>query len=319
MVGKLTKNWRASCSLIAQIMELSPWGTRVDALHRCIQAKTGVLPDHEQNRFQRLGDVLEPVILAEAANLLGLIKWNFYIDESWNHKVLPLSGSADGIAYVGDEDIVLCTDPDKGIFTPNDEYVYLRAGSAVVLEAKATSNFPETELPAWRGAIQVQGLMECHNPPCSYGCVAVLYQSTDLRLFIFERDPKFLELIADIIPDFNRRVQEEDYYAPFSSKDCNTIWSQALDEAVEVDGTAEQAGRDILAAKQKIKECKEIIDSNETVIKSQMGSNQYGKVGNLIYTWKTRTYRKQPEKIIEAKPQRIIRQSNITIKEVKDD
>ena len=68
----------------------------------------------------------------------------------------------------------------------------------------------------------MQGQMEVMN--YDWGVVSVLYQSTDFRLYVFKRDPTFAAVLAEKINDFERRIQEEDYWPPKVPEDLHKIY-----------------------------------------------------------------------------------------------
>jgi predicted Abi (CAAX) family protease len=83
-----------------------------------------------------------------------------------------------------------------------------------------------------------------------WGAVAVLYQGTVLRIFLFEPHKQTLETIKTAVLEFQNKIEkykatgEIDYYPPANSKDADRMYP-AADEAavVNLPGRAEQPTR----------------------------------------------------------------------------
>ena len=224
MVGKVTPDYQLSCSGLAVFDPNYPYGlTKNELLDRCIRAaRFENVRDDKQPLFMRVGDVLENPILEEACLRLGLKNPQLDIDEPLIHKTLPLAGSPDGIATatVGDESpLVVKTDLTQNIFTSKNEEVRLIGDG--ILEAKTTRDYGEDDLPDWRGKFQAQGLMECAG--LDWCAVVVLYASTDLRVYVYERDPEFSSWLEEIVTDFDERIKTRKYFEPENSIDANII------------------------------------------------------------------------------------------------
>jgi hypothetical protein len=159
MVGKLTKDSMASCSILPVIFNKSPYQTPNEALDRCIRARKGENVRTEQSVIQKMGDKLEPLILQLCAEELGLSNLVTDITTPVQHESLPLMGSIDGTAYADNLTIV----PDgETIFTEDGEPVVLQGKG--ILESKATAVYPpEDGIPAdYRGVSFNHVAVVCH-------------------------------------------------------------------------------------------------------------------------------------------------------------
>jgi predicted phage-related endonuclease len=189
-----------------------------------------------------------------------------------------------------------------------------------VLEAKLTAVSPE-EMPAlYRGPVQLQAQMDIMQ--ARWGAVAVLYQGTVLRIFLFEPHKQTLETIKTAVLEFQNKIEkykatgEIDYYPPANSKDADRMYP-AADEAavVNLPGRAEQLADQILAANAAIKEAEGKRSEAETELKAMLGQASKGTVGRFEIRWPMRSYNAQPEKVVPAKDAYSIRQSTLSIKE----
>mgnify|MGYP003644131663 FL=1 len=175
MVGKLTKDNQMSCSILATAAGLNPWKSRIDLLGEMILANRGEDIRKEQTAIMSRGDTLEPVLLTTACRELGIGIYDVDIKEPIKHKDIPLQGSLDGTCGVINlKGMTIKEDPLKGIYVMTDSKE-ITIGSTGVMECKLTSAYPEDEPPAWRGPMQLQGLMDIKS--ASYGVLVVCYQS----------------------------------------------------------------------------------------------------------------------------------------------
>jgi hypothetical protein len=212
-VGKITDDGYASCSLLPRI-----WNKDVTTLDNCIRARKGESVRTPGNRITEMGNVLEEPCIRRAAELLGLEELEVDVKTRYNHPTLDLQASLDARAVANN--LVIQDDPEWGIYTPGATKVLLNGPG--VIENKVTRDYPAAELEEWRGLIQMQGQMEVMD--CDWGVVSVLYQSTDFRVYVFKRDPTFAAVLAEKINDFERRIQEEDYWPPKVPEDVHKIY-----------------------------------------------------------------------------------------------
>lgn len=313
MVGKVTDDLIASCSVYATLRGLNPYKTRNELLNEKIRANAGEnIRFDKQSSVMRMGDVLENTILDEACLRLNLTSIRLNIDKPLIHERLPIQGSPDGIASAGiEKPLLVRTDYDKCIYTVNDEVLHLKGDG--ILECKATSAFPEDVLPSWRGKDQLLANMECAN--LTWGAVVVLYQTVHLKIFVFERDENWVKEFEPAILDFQRRIEEKDYYEAENSLDFNIVYPEDLDDTIELEDDLEHHFSEILHAKSLIKNAQQTIQDHEAVIKEHMKENKYALCGSHRATWGSRTFKATDEKIVPAKEARTIRSKTLTIKE----
>ena len=136
MAGKLTDDKSMSASRLPGLMGFSKYSTPNDELQFSINAIDGKERPDIGNEAMGWGNTLEPVILEEAANRLGLIDVDTQINKAFTHEVIPLSCSLDGVGLGNGQEIT--TDPDKGIYVVGQDSIILDGPG--VLEAKLTAN-----------------------------------------------------------------------------------------------------------------------------------------------------------------------------------
>ena len=319
MVGKLTPDdGTLSASKIPALMGLSPYTTRNELLKEAIDAAAGKPPARiPQNEAMRFGDLMEPVILREAAYRLDLDHVNTDIDEAVFHPDLPLACSLDGR---GDGGIVFEHNPAHGIYVPQGGVVDTHGPGA--LEAKNTSAAPESVPAPHRGPLQLQAQMMCTN--YAWGAVCVLYRGSELRIFLYRADEDVQAQIEDAVHEFERRKRDVDWYPAASSADANVAWDRVDDAAPALDlngvADADHWASVLLAAREARRAAEAEIDQCETMLKEMLGNHEEGRVdadGSTYYIkWPMRQYKAQPAKTTEAKPARSIRAKTLTIKEV---
>lgn len=318
MVGKLTPDDILTASRIPAVMNMSPYTTPNELLKEAIDAAAGNPPARTpQNEAMRFGDLMEPVILREAAYRLDLDHVNTDINEAVFHPDLPLACSLDGR---GDGGIVFEHNPAHGIYVPQGGVVDTHGPG--VLEAKNTSAAPESVPAPHRGPLQLQAQMMCTN--YAWGAVCVLYRGSELRIFLYRADEDVQAQIEDAVHEFERRKRDVDWYPAASSADANVAWDRVDDAAPALDlngvADADHWTSVLLAAREARRAAEAEIDQCETMLKEMLGNHEEGRVdadGSTYYIkWPMRQYKAQPAKTTEAKPARSIRAKTLTIKEV---
>ena len=316
MSGKLTPDYMMSASRLPALLGLSRYQTPNDELQYSINASKGLPREDKQNEAMAWGDRIERLILLETAKRLELLELSTEFDSAFFHKTLPLACSLDGWAHGRGQKIR--TDMDAGIIVVGQDEIMLDGYG--VLEAKLTAVSPE-EMPAlYRGPVQLQAQMDIMQ--ARWGAVAVLYQGTVLRIFLFEPHKQTLETIKTAVLEFQNKIEkykatgEIDYYPPANSKDADRMYP-AADEAavVNLPGRAEQLADQILAANAAIKEAEGKRSEAETELKAMLGQASKGTVGRFEIRWPMRSYKATPEKVVPAKDAYSIRQSTLSIKE----
>jgi len=304
-VGKITDDGYASCSLLPRIFNKD-----VTTLDNCIRARKGENVRTPGNRITEMGNVLEEPCILRAAELLRLQQLEVDVKQRFNHSTLPLQASLDARAVA--DNLVIQDDPEWGIYTPGASKVLLNGPG--VIENKVTRDYPAKELEDWRGYIQMQGQMEVMN--CDWGVVSVLYQSTDFRCYVFKRDPTFANILAEKINDFERRIQEEDYWPAKVATDTHLIYRDLQDKECikDLDKSAVTIIEDLLAAKQIEKNAAVVVADLNLQLMVELGNHVKGQVGEYELSLPTSTRKPTPRKIVPASPGGTYRAKTVRVK-----
>lgn len=311
MVGKLTPDTEMSCSRLPALLGMSPWSTRNDELAKSFDALQGKPPaPWEGNETTHWGNLLEPLILEQAVDRIGSCDL-IVPDTPFPASDLALNASLDGIIEMHGE-VTIEHDPSKGLYVMDGETITLSGRG--ILEAKSTRGEPETEPAPYRGPVQLQGCMICTG--YQWGCVAVLYKGSELRLFFYKRNQEMIDRISDHVMDFEARKHGPDWYAPTSSADAAKTWARVDDAAppVELPADLEPALQTLLDAKKTKQVADDLIDTAQKQIMEALGNHQEGYLAGHKIRWPMRNYKAQPEKVVPAKEAYSIRQSSLTIK-----
>ena len=153
----------------------------------------------------------------------------------------------------------------------------------------------------------------------TWGCIAVLYKGTELRLFLYGIDKDLQAQIKEASYDFKERVEkyrwnEETDWLPMSStKEATVIYDEAEDEVVQL---PELSGlvAEVVELKDTIKESHDRVDTLQATIMESMRDRKTAIAGDYKVTWPMLNYKAQPEKIVPAKDAYSIRQSKLRIK-----
>ena len=317
MAGKLTDDREMSASRLPGLMGFSKYSTPNDELQYSINAIDGKERPDIGNEAMGWGNTLEPVILTEAAKRLGIEEFHTEIGEPYKHQTLALQCSLDGVGFgVGQQ---VFNDPDNGIFVVGQDSIVLDGPG--VLEAKLTKTMPEDFPHLARGPIQLQGQMLVTGH--KWGAVCVLYQGIELRVFLFAPHSQTQDAIAKAVTDFQTRLdtyQKDgaiDWYPPASSRELDRIYPSAVKDEVDLPATVADLAKEIMANKAAIRAAEAGIEEAEKLIKEQLGQAERGRAGEYVISWPMRNYKAAPERLVPAKEAYSIRQSTLSIKEVK--
>lgn len=317
MVGKVTPDTMMSASRLPAIMGHSKYRSPNDELSAGIDALGNKEPVFITNEAMEWGNTFESVILERAAVRLGVSNLITKHPEPYFHKLLPLACSLDATA--DGDGLVITGDPDKGIMIMDGDSIHLEGRG--ILEAKLTSVAPEHSPALYRGPIQLQAQMDITG--AKWGALAVLYRGIELRIFLFKPHEGTLRAIADATLDFQRRLdiwkadRHIDYYPPVNSSDADRTWGQGEEAAVQLGGEFETWVRDIIEAKQDIKQCESIIDDREKKIKAAMQTASKATIGSYQVSWPMRNYQATQDRVVKGKAAYSVRQSSLTVKEIK--
>jgi predicted phage-related endonuclease len=317
MVGKVTPDTMLSASRLPAVMGHSKYRSPNDELSAGIDALGNKEPDFVTNEAMDWGDTFESVILERAAVRLGVSNLITKHPEPYFHKLLPLACSLDATAE--GNGVILHNNPDLGIMVMDGDSIQLEGRG--ILEAKLTSVAPEHSPALYRGPIQLQAQMDITG--AKWGALAVLYRGTELRIFLFKPHEGTLRAIADATLDFQRRLdiwkadRHIEYYPPVNSSDADRTWGQGEEAAVQLGGEYETWVRDIIEAKQDIKQCESIIDDREKRIKEAMQTASKATIGSYQVSWPMRNYQATQDRVVKGKAAYSVRQSSLTVKEIK--
>jgi len=315
---KLTSDTSLSCSQLPALMGVSKWSSPNDALKFCVTAIDGGDPRTEAGEAADWGNLLESTIIAEMAHRLGLERFTFP-QEAFHHPTISLSASLDAVGFPSVERPVIKHDPANGIYVMDGDEIELTGPG--VLESKLTRGYPEESPPLYRGPIQVQGCMMCAD--MEWAAIGTLYSGVELRIYLFKPHKTTQESIINTAEDFERRLNvyrktgEVEWYEPTSSKDADRVWSDANDEEIDLGENFQPLVEAINDIKAKKKIMDEQIAHHETELKKVMQEFSSARAGKYKISWPMRHYKATPEKITPAKEAYSIRQSTLTIKEIK--
>ena len=95
------------------------------------------------------------------------------------------------------------------------------------------------------------------------------------------------------------------------------MWPNAKDEDIDLGDDAEGIASAIIGLKAEIKKMEEQVAEKEVRLKTMMQEFSSAKCGKWSIKWPMRHFKAQPEKLTLAKEAYSIRQSTLTIKEIK--
>jgi predicted phage-related endonuclease len=317
MAGKLTDDREMSASRLPALMGFSRYSTPNDELQFSINAIDGKERPDIGNEAMAWGNTLEPVILGQACQRLG-IDGEFNINKAYTHPLYALSCSLDGVGFGQGQEVI--TDLDKGIIVVGQDSIVLDGPG--VLEAKLTRMAPEDTPDLARGPIQLQGQMLVTGH--KWGAVCVLYQGIEMRVFLFAPHKATQASIIKAVEEFEgklekyRQTGEIDWYPPQTSKELDRIYPAAMKEEVELEPDYAEVAQGIMASKQAIRDAEKAIEEGEKILKEALGQAEKGRVGNFVISWPMRNYKAQPERLVPAKEAYSVRQSSLTLKASND-
>lgn len=316
MAGKLTDDREMSASRLPGLMGFSKYSTPNDELQYSINAIDGKERPDIGNEAMAWGNTLEPVILGQACERLG-IEGKFDITEPYKSRIIALQCSLDGIGYGNGQEIT--SDPDKGIFVVGQDSIKLDGPG--VLEAKLTKTMPEETPHLARGPIQLQGQMLVTGH--KWGAVCVLYQGIELRVFLFAPHSQTQNAIVTATNEFTAKLTNYvetgaiDWYPPTTSRELDRIYPAAAEKSqVELPPEAEQWAGVLLQAQADIREAEKTIDLAERKLKEMMGQSEIGRAGSVVVKWPMRNYAAKPARLVPAKEAYSVRQSTLSVKEL---
>ena len=310
-IGKITRDDFCTHSLVPYLFNAGHFKTKQEVLNDCIRARHGESIRTPQTLRQRTGDVLEKPLIQECMKRLGIDKYNDKVTEKVVHPMLPLEGSLDGMAYP--EKLTIKEDIENGIHTLDSTEVYLNGN--VPIEVKCTSIYPDDVPPDWLGVLQLKAAMS--TTQANAGILIILYQSTDLRIYVIPKDYEFEKQLEEKVIDFNRRIDEEDYFTPQVTSDAYIKYPNAEDETKILPEDTLEFIKQLEQTNDMIKNLGAMKEKLSAHIMDQMGNASVGRTGEYVINWKMRKYKAQPERVVPAKDAYEIRSKTLTIKKGK--
>ncbi len=310
-IGKITRDDYCTHSLVPYLFDAGHFKTKQEVLNDCIRARHGESIRTPQTLRQRTGDVLEKPLIQECMKRLGIDKYEDKVTEKVVHPILPLEGSLDGMAYP--EKLTIKEDIENGIHTLDSTEVYLNGN--VPIEVKCTSIYPDDVPPDWLGVLQLKAAMS--TTQANAGILIILYQSTDLRIYVIPKDYEFEKQLEEKVIDFNRRIDEEDYYTPQVTSDAYIKYPVAEDEIKILPEDTVEFIKQLEQTNDMIKNLGAMKEKLSAHIMDQMGNASVGRTGEYVINWKMRKYKAQPERVVPAKDAYEIRSKTLTIKKGK--
>ena len=316
MVGKITDNKKASCSLLPAIMGHSPWQTQNETLKKVRGYIAGEEDTWEGNEATGWGDYLEKPVLEKGCKRLG-IKGKLGITTPAIHPTLPLEASLDGM---GEGNGVVIEDSPAHEGYQNRHAIYVCGDTSIkldgpgVLEAKVTRNRPEDFPALYRGPLQMQGQMMCTG--YKWGALMVLYGGVEMRIWVMTPHAKTVKAIEDAVIDFDRRLHlpEPEWYDLTSGADAAMVYALG-DQEEPIDLDAEDMAREYMLLKDQVKTGQETLELMGAQFQSMMGNHTTARAGDYEIKWPVRNYKAQPEKVVPPKDARQVRSKTITMKE----
>jgi hypothetical protein len=335
--GKLTPWDMLSGSIMKDLFGLNRWDpdSQNTILKQIIEAKKGNYPEQIKiNPKMLYGTESEVAGMRTCLTLAGLPindhMFNWQFGTCFYHKDIALACSLDGTYDLGNQVIAIRTDPENNVYTPQNETIYLEGKG--VIEHKTTGiNFDSKEICPEMYEIQAKcnlEVMASNDPSYKWYAVSVVH-GNDPYIYLFERDKFFCIELEKKVNDFYRRVEEQDWYDPQSSKGCDLI-NPDIDEEKRINLSTDSidAMKRIVERKALIKEMEALNEADEVTIKGEMQDAKEGigfyedDDGNeVLITGKRRIINRKatPEKYIPAKPSTKVLTSGIYIKETVND
>ena len=312
-LGKLSSDKHASCSGIPVLFGVSPYETKNEYLKSRIDACAGQNVRTDKNNMPiEVGNLLEKPLIEFTAEKLGLTNVETSIKQAVQHLEFPLEGSIDGTAYAQNNIL----EPDNQLIYTEDDQDILLDGKGII-EIKTTRQIaePDGKPPLWRGVLQTKAL--CAICGYDWGVVSTLHNTNDFKMFLLRRDFAFERELKDIITDFERRIKEQDWYAPQVLPDLQIM--HPVSEQTEADLSDDDCSFHldrITDNKEKIKLLNDEIEKSQIYIQTKMGNAEIGINDRYKVTWGTTTYKPQPEKVVPAKDGYTIRRKTATVKKL---
>ena len=310
--GKVTDDKHLSGSMLAGWCGLDNYNTPLDVYNYCYNARNDIPNPTVDNIHVKIGTAFEtPVIMELLPQYLDITDVRTGFTTAFKHTTLPFSVSIDGMCRADK-----LTIQDGEIIKTGGEEIYL--DGIGIIETKITNKFCGDECPE-KFKMQLFSQIEC-VPDCKWGMV-VIVKSTMMWVYVFRKEAKFKDFLAEKVFDFEDRLANNNPPEPFNSIECNKAYNtKEVDTRILGDDTDELIEQ-LYNLKQIQGNVKLAIDDIEKLLKIQLGNAESGFTNSWRVQWPFRTYKATKEKTIiqEAKPERTIRLNALKLKRIKDD
>lgn len=296
MVGKVTTIKKMSASRLPALMGYSPWSSPNDELDISMRGRKEDCDHYESQVGEAAdwGNDFEDMILTRAAERLGLSELKLNYPTPYMYEDI-LQASLDGGAVANN--LTIETDESANIFVMNDKGRITLDGPGV-LEAKLT-RAPASQSPAmYRGPIQLQGQMLCTG--AKWGVIATLYQGVELYLYVYDVDKMWQNAIVMACRDFERRIEEEDWYPAMSAAEAAAMNDEVKPEKViDADADMERMMSDMAQFRDQAKAYKQLAEDMQLAIMNKMGDATKVVSYNYQVTWPMRRVKAKPAQMKE--------------------
>ena len=162
--------------------------------------------------------------------------------------------------------------------------------------------------------------MECAD--VEWGVLCVLYQSTDFRIFIYKKDPHFIDRLRPAVLDWQRRIEAEEYFAMEildQQHDGILLYPEAADETISLkDDVLYSQLQTILLCDETIKTAQASKKAATAKIMEAMGNHKKAICNDYVIDWGMMNYKAKPEKIVPATEAYSVRKKTLKINKLKN-
>tara|TARA_B100000700_G_scaffold237154_1_gene263266 strand:- start:342 stop:1313 length:972 start_codon:yes stop_codon:yes gene_type:complete len=317
MVGKITKNYLISGSDIATLMNKNPYKSRNDLMAEKL-AERGVegftKSTFAGNQATEWGNRLEPLILVEAAKMLGIEKYETEITKVYKYQEDFIEVSLDGI-FFNDKKRIYAS--ENIILENNEEYIDLEGNGCA--EAKNTASPFTPTPPEHRGFLQ--GQTQCLCTKFKWFVVATLYQGNRLTLYIYKASEKIQNDIISETVTFYNKLKGPDWFPALDGPDAARTYATGEPDLPEINlESNREIVEEFVETKKAIKALKDLESLLEAQIMDTMGNHTIAFLNHektnekeVEISWPMRKTKATKEKIIPAKPEKNERQKTLSI------
>ena len=322
--GKLTSNTLITGSKAATLAGVNRFESLNDLMnyilfHQGVEGATE--PPQPEGEFLQIAHDVEPIIIKRAVDKISKSIGKELVHEDEVREVYKYKDlfevSLDSIVFHEGGSVIKPSEEMQIIFPKGQSEIVLEGDG--VIEAKNT-RIPPRELPEeYMGVWQLQMQMLCHG--AKWGAVSVLYQGYSHYVYVYKRDEEMMQKLIDLALEFYERVNNIDWYPVRTSSDGAKTYANGEDDLPSINlSELSETLIELVDAKDTIKTLKSRIEEElEPKIMDKLGNHTRGFLDDedgerfVDISWPTRNYKAQPEKVVQAKPARKVRQSSLSI------